>query len=155
VRWADFFSKDYNFSDFYLLTVDFHHLEDQYGPFSCDYFASDFTHRMKPFWSRYKCEGSAGVDAFTAVWRGNGFFHPPIHKIVETVRYAKVQKARGILVTPYWQGAAFWFYLEKEEGVVMRRKFRPLLRAPGFFRNKMFVGVPKFDCVVFSMDFSQ
>ena len=95
---------------------------------SCDYFASDFMHRMKPFRSRYKCEGSAGVDAFTAVWRGNGFFHPLLHKMVEIVRYAKVQKARGILVTPYWQGAAFGFYLEKEEGVVMRRKFRPLLR---------------------------
>ena len=74
---------------------------------------------------------------------------------METVRYPKVQKARGTLVTPYWQGAAFWCYLEKEEGVVMRRKFRPLLRAPGFFRNKMFVGVPKLDFTVFSMDFSR
>jgi hypothetical protein len=90
-----------------------------------------------------------------AVWRGNGFLHLPLHKIVETVRYAKMQRAKGILVTPYWQGSAFWSYLEKEEGVVMRRKFRPLLRAPGFFRNKMFVGVPKFDFAVFSMEFSR
>ena len=153
VRMADFLSKDYDFSDFYLSTVDFQKLKDDNGPFSCDYFASGFTHRMRPCMSRYKCEGSVGVEAFTAVWRGNGFFHPPLHMIVETVRYAKVQGARGVLVTPYWQGSAFWAFLEKEVGVRERRKFRPLLRAPGFFRNKMFVGTPKFDFVVFTMDF--
>ena len=71
------------------------------------------------------------------------------------MRYAKVQGARGVLVTPYWQGLAFWAYLEKEEGLVMRRRFRPLLRAPGFFRNKTFVGVPKFDFAVFTMDFDR
>ena len=37
----------------------------------------------------------------------------------------------------------------------MRRKFRPLLTAPGFFRNKRFKGVPKLDFAVFSMDFSR
>ena len=31
------------------------------------------------------------MDAFSAVWEGNGFFHPPVSKIVETVRLAKVQ----------------------------------------------------------------
>ena len=155
VREADFLSKDYNFSDFYLSTVDFQGLKDEFGPFSCDFFASGFTHRMQPFMSRYKCEGSSGVDAFTAVWSGNGFFHPPVSRIVETVWYAKVQGAKGVLVTPYWQGSAFWAFLEKEKGVVERRRFRPLLRAPRFFRNKTFVGRPKFDFAVFTMDFRQ
>ena len=72
---------------------------------------------------------------------------------METVRYAKVQGARGVLVTPYWQGSAFWAFLEKEKEVVVREKFSPLLRAPRFFRNKMFVGTPKFDFTVFKMDF--
>ena len=154
VRMADFLSKDYDFSDFYLSSVDFQRLKDEFGPFSCNFFASGFTYRMQPFMSRYQCEGSSGVDAFTAVWSGNGFFHPPVSKIVETVRYAKVQGAKGVLVTPYWQGSAFWAFLEKEEGVVERRRFRPLLRAPRFFRNKTFVGKPKFHFVVFTMDFS-
>ena len=98
VKVADYLSKDYDFSDFYLSSVDFQSLWEEFGPFSCDYFASSFTFRMHPFMSRYQCEGSAGVDAFTAVWRGNGFFHPPVCKIVETVRYAKVQGAKGVLV---------------------------------------------------------
>ena len=103
VREADFLSKDCDFSDFYLSTVDFRRLKAEFGPFSCDFFSSGFTHRMQSFRSRYKCEGSSGVDAFAAVCSGNGFFHPSVSRIVETVRYAKVQGAKGVLVTPYWQ----------------------------------------------------
>ena len=57
------------------------------------------------------------------------------------------------MVTPYWPGSAFWTFLEKEEDVVERRRFRPLLRAPRFFKNRTFVGKPKFDFVLFTMNF--
>ena len=105
--------------------------------------------------SRYSCEGAAGVDAFSVEWRGNGFFHLPVSKIVETVRYAKVQGARGFLVTPYWPDSAFWSFLRQEDRVVEEKRFRPFLTAPKFFKNTMFVGRPKFDFVVFSMDFGK
>ena len=103
VRFADRVSKDMDFSDFYISDEDFSVLQKKYGPFSCDYFASSFTFRMKPFASRYLCEGSVGMDAFSLSWReGRGFFHPPVHKIVDVIRYAREQKAEGILVVPYW-----------------------------------------------------
>ena len=115
-------------------------MKEEFGPFSCDFFASSFTYRMRPFMSRYSCEGAEGVDAFSVEWKGNGFFHPPVSKIVETVRYAKVQGARGVLVTPYWPDSAFWSFLRKEDRVVEEKRFRSFLTAPKFFRNTMFVG---------------
>ena len=53
VKVADFLSKDYDFSAFCISSENFQMLEDEFGPFSCDYFASGFTFRMIPFWSRY------------------------------------------------------------------------------------------------------
>ena len=136
-----------------MSSENFQMLKDEFGPFSCDYFASGFTFMMTPFMSRYWCEGAVGVDAFSAVWEGNGFFHPPVSKIVETVRFAKVQGAKGVLVTPFWPGSAFWSFLKQEKDVVERRRFRPFLTAPKFFRNTTFVGKPKLDFVVFTMNF--
>ena len=53
VKVADFLSKDYDFSAFCISSENFQMLEDEFGPFSCDYFASGFTFRMILFWSRY------------------------------------------------------------------------------------------------------
>ena len=154
VRYADRLSKDFDFSDFYISDDDFSALRRQFGPFSCDYFASSFTHRMKPFMSRFLCEGSSGADAFSVSWReGFGYFHPPVHMIVDSVRYAREQKARGILVVPCWQGSSFWAFLMSEEGMVEKKRFRPYLEAPRFFRNRTFAGRPKFDFSVFEFRF--
>lgn len=153
VQYADRLSKDFDFSDFCMSKEDFAMLSVEFGPFCCDYFASSSTFRMRPFMSRYMCEGSSGSDAFSVRWEGKGFFHPPVHMIVDTVRYAKMQGAEGILVTPFWPGSAFWAYIALEEGVVERKRFRPFLHAPAFFRNRTFVGTPKFDFAVFSFEF--
>ena len=150
VRYADNLSKDFDFSDFYISDEDFSALRRKFGPFSCDYFASSFTFRMKPFMSRFLCEDSAGADAFAVSWReGFGYFHPPVHRIVDTVRYAKEQKAKGILVVPCWQESSFWTFLVAEDRMVEREKFRPYLEAPKFFRNRR----PKFDFAVFEFRF--
>ena len=150
---ADKISKDFDFSDFRLSGEDFKMLDKRFGPFSCDFFASDLTYRMKPFVARYKCEGASGVDAFSMEWGKGGFFHPPVNKIVEMVRYAREQGAQGTLVTPSWEDSTFWAYLKLVDGLVERMRFRPFLKAPAFFKNKTFVGEPKFDFSVFSFSF--
>ena len=156
VRYADMLIKDVDFSDFYLSDEDFSVLQRRLGPFLCDYFASSFTFRMKPFASRYLCEGAVGMDAFTLSWReGRGFFHPPVHKNVDVVRYVKEQEAEGILVVPHWPGSAFWAFLKAEERILMKMKFRPFLVAPKYFKNRTFSGRPKFDFVVFHMKFKK
>jgi hypothetical protein len=157
VRYADGLSKDFDMGDYCIAEEDFIEVERRFGPFCCDFFASDFTFRMKPFMSKFRCEGSAGVDAFSAEWnRGRpGYFHPPVDMIVDTVRCARKQKARGVLVTPYWPESSFWAYLALVKGLRMEMKWRPYLVAPGYFRNKTFVGNPKFDFCVFKFDFGR
>ena len=101
-----------------------------------------------------KQQRSSQVDAFTLSWReGKGFFHPPVHKIVDVVRYAKEQEAEGILVVPDWPGSAFWAFLKAEERIEMKMKFWPFLVAPKYFKSRTFSGRPKFDFAVFHMKF--
>ena len=66
---------------------------------------------------------------------------------------AREQKAKGILVVPCWQGAAFWAFIKAEGGIRERRRFRPFLEAPEYFRNKTFAGTPKFDFSIFEFVF--
>ena len=91
--------------------------KDSGGAFSCDFFASDQTFRMVPYMARYKCLGAAGVDAFTIEWKEGGFFNPPVYNIIEVVRYAKSQGAKGTLVTPTWEDLTFWVFLRGVKGL--------------------------------------
>ena len=54
---------------------------------------------------------------------------------------------------PSWTGSMFWAYMALEEGVKERERFRPFLNTPDFFKNRMFVGWPKFDFSVFEFYF--
>ena len=153
VKYADFLSKDMDFSDFCLSKRDFDRIDKMFGPFNCDYFASSITCRMCPFMSKYMCEGSSGVDAFSVEWRGNGYHHPPVDRIVDTVRYAKEQKAEGVLITPYWPASTFWAFLVLETEVDLVHRWRPFLHTPEFFKNRTFSGRPKFDFCVFKFRF--
>ena len=154
VKYADHLSKDFDFSDFSISMEDFEALQTEFGPFSCDYFASGATFRMRPFMSKFNCDGSSGVDAFSASWReGCGYFHPPVHRIVDTVRYAKMQRAKGILLVPRWMGSAFWAVIQKEDKAIEKKKFKPFLEAPQWFRNSVFKGRPKFDFAVFELNY--
>ena len=79
IRFADRISKDFDFGDYRLSAEDFDGLVNFFGGFSADYFASDYSFRMRPFFSRYISGLSAGCDAFAQDWsRGFGFFHPPV-----------------------------------------------------------------------------
>ena len=153
VRYADFLSKDFDFSDFCISSQDFEVIWNKFGPFSCDFFASSITCRMSPFMSRYMCEGSSGSDAFSVPWNGNGYFHPPVHRIVDTVRYASQQRTEGVLVTPHWPASTFWAYLVLMTELTEVMRWRPYLHAPEFFKNKTFSGRPEFDFCVFKFKF--
>jgi hypothetical protein len=79
IRFADRISKDFDFGDYRLSAVDFAGLVSIFGEFCADYFASEYSYRKRPFFSRYISGLSAGCDAFAQDWsRGFGFFHPPV-----------------------------------------------------------------------------
>ena len=146
-------------SDYWLSMEDFNWLERRFGPFEADYFASDRSWRMKPFYARFGCGESEGVDAFAVSWRkGNGYFHPPVGMITRVIRKAERTGARGILVAPDWPGSAIFMLIrEKVSEGRMRivQKWRPFLHCPWEIVSNTFRGRLKFDMIVVSFNFGQ
>ena len=127
----------------------FRDLWDKFGPFSADYFASDRTYRMKPFFARFASGELEGVDAFAVSWKeGFGFFHPPVGLILRVVRKAEREKAKGVLVAPEWPGSS---RLSVVEEMVRSRKLLRVdnvslvLECPREIVSNTFRGVPKFN----------
>ena len=90
-------SKEVDTSDYWISDGDFGWIEKEFGPFSADYFASDRSWRMKPFFARFGVSESMGLDVFSVEWRrGIGYFHPPVSLIWRVVRKAEREKAKGV-----------------------------------------------------------
>ena len=156
IVFADKISKDFDFSDYRLSQEDFNGIAEMYGPFVVDYFASSYSFRMKPFMSRYRCDEGQGADAFAADWsRGLGYFHPPVGLVPRVLRKAEEDGAEGILVVPCWEGSMMLTAVRQhsERRVRLLERFRPFLECPSWFQNKTFSGWPKFDMLVYRMDF--
>ena len=125
-----------------------------FGRFSADYFASDYSFRMRPFFSRYISEKSAGSDAFAQDWSvGFGFFHPPVGIIVKVLDKAREDGARGVLVVPDWPGSMMAREVEFCGQLRLVARWRPVFECPFWFENSTFRGVPKFDMLAYLMDF--
>ena len=90
-------------------------MEREFGQFEADYFVSDRSWRLKPFFAKFGCGESEGVDAFMGCWkRGFGYFHPPVGLITKVVRRAERTGARGVLVTSDWPGSVFLLKVEEK-----------------------------------------
>ena len=135
----------------------FRDLWDKFGPFHADYFASDQTYRMKPFFARFASGESEGVDAFGVSWtEGSGFFHPPVGLISRVVRKAERERAKGVLVAPDWPGSSRLAVVE--EKVRMRKwilvdNVSLVLECPIEIVSNTFRGVPKFNVKIYMFSF--
>ena len=144
-------------SDYCMSKACFRDLWDKFGPFHADYFASDRTYRMKPFFARFASGESEGVDAFGVSWKeGFGFFHPPVGLISRVVRKAEKERAKGVLVAPEWPGSSRLAVVE--EMVRVRKLVRVenvslVLECPKEIVSNTFRGVPKFNFDVFMFNF--
>ena len=154
IRFADRISKDFDFGDYRLSAGDFEGLVGVFGEFSADYFASDYSFRMRPFFSRYISEKSGGCDAFVQDWsRGFGYFHLPVGLVPRVLDKAREDEAQGILVVPDWPGSMVAREIECCEQLELVARWRPLFECPAWFENSTFRGVPKFDMLVYRMSF--
>ena len=72
IRFADRVLKDFDFGDYRLSDGGFKRVVYGFGGFSADYFASDYSYRMRSFFSRYISERSVGSDAFVQDWWTGG-----------------------------------------------------------------------------------
>ena len=108
---------------------------------------------MRPFYARFASGESQGVDAFSVSWKkGRGFFHPLVGLLLRVVRKAERERARGVLVAPYWPGSGWLTVVE--DRVRMRRLilaetvYLPL-ECPREIILDTFRGVPKFNFNVY------
>ena len=82
----------------------------EWGTKIADYFASNRSWRIKPFYAKFGSGESKGIDACAMDWSvGFGNFHPPMGLI----RKAEKSGASGLLVAPDWLGSLFCMLLEK------------------------------------------
>lgn len=160
IRDVDSLSKEVDTGDYKLSTADFKFLEELYGPFSVDMFASTFSYQFRPFVARIACSQAAAVDAFTLDWGTAGFLflHPPVGVVTRVLRYAEMCGAVGLLVVPFWPGAIFMTELrdlEKKRKVGLLKKFRPELVSPEWIKSKVFHGRARFDFYVYHVNFAK
>ena len=83
-----------------------------------DLFASPSNHKLPLWFSRSRCDGASGADAFTQSWTGWSIYaFPPRNLLLKTllkIRADKVEEA--IVIAPHWP-KRIWFPLLTEMAV--------------------------------------
>ena len=83
---CDKISKEFDLSEYRIEEESFQTLEEEFGPWDVDWFASDWSKRLPRFASKYWTVGSEHTDAFTQDWsEDEGFFHPPLAELARVV----------------------------------------------------------------------
>lgn len=112
---ADYFSKIIDPDDWEITESFFEYLDELWGPFTIDRFASYNNTKVERFNSKFTVPDTEAVDAFTQDWRfDNNLLVPPISCLIKTINYLKTVNIRGTLITPYWPAAPFWSCLRED-----------------------------------------
>lgn len=112
---ADALSKVDSSSDWMLNQREFQVLQQRWGPFEVDLFASATNHLLPRYFSHFYTPSCAGVNAFTQVWPSTSWCNPPFSLMGRVLEHAKHCSCRMALVVPFWPGAAWWHRLVENE----------------------------------------
>ncbi|XP_053391932.1 uncharacterized protein LOC128554660 [Mercenaria mercenaria] len=93
---ADYLSKIVDFDDWGISFEVFNILQERFGQFEVDWFASEYNAKVSKFYSRFWNPSSAGIDAFTEYW-GNcfGLFVPSISVIYRVFSKMRADRANS------------------------------------------------------------
>ena len=106
---ADYLSKIVDRDDWELAPETFHQLNDHWGPFTLDCFATSYNKKVDKFFSRFWNPDTSGVDAFFQDWSGeNCLVVPPVVLLSKVLIFMFRCNASGTLVAPCWPSAPFW-----------------------------------------------
>ncbi len=109
---ADFLSKLVDHDDWEVSRDLFTILEQKWGPYSIDRFASYYNKKTVRFNSKYWNPGAEAIDAFTQNWaQENNWLVPPICLLPRVIMHLLQCKAEATLVCPEWRSAPFWTLL--------------------------------------------
>jgi hypothetical protein len=108
---ADGLSKGIDTDNWEIERQDFENLNNLFGPFSIDLFATAANSKCEKFYTRAAERGAQGVDAFCQNWSGEcAYAAPPVTFVMRTIRKAALVRMGGVLIVPLWRSARFWTY---------------------------------------------
>ena len=154
---CDRLSKDFDLSEYRLTMESFRELEEEFGPWQVDWFASDWSKRLSRFASRYWTVGSEHTDAFSQDWSEEvGFFHPPLFELARVMDKARKDVAKGSIVVPDWSGSEVdSIMIQIGVGVKLKGIRRVSFESPVWRKDDTFRGTPAFGMRVYEMNFEQ
>ncbi|MCG8672764.1 MAG: hypothetical protein MI867_25410 [Pseudomonadales bacterium] len=160
---ADDVSKWRDEEDWMLNPREFARLDRQWGPHTCDRFASHTNHLTPRFNSRFWCPGTAGVNAFAFDWgRENNWLNPPFSLIPKVLRHMRACAASGTLIVPRWVSRPWWPLLQPAPGrwAPFVTAVTPLPRSPDLFLpgplggNTVAMAAPRWEVLALRVVFS-
>lgn len=120
---ADALSKLEDPNDWSLNPAIFSELNQKWGPFVVDLFASFNNHLLKDYYCLHHTPDCLAVDAFTQRWSGNCWCNPPFGLISKVIQHAQWCSASMCLVCPLWPSAVWWHLLLSEASPVFFAPF--------------------------------
>ena len=114
---ADRISKLPDTDEWIISDMDFKHLNQIWGPYKCDVFATAENTKCPLFYTKYFDSSATGTDAFAQHWFINGnWIVPPVTLIGKVVNFMSTHAVSGTLIVPDWKSSYFWPLLFNQGG---------------------------------------
>ena len=148
---CDRISKEFDLSEYRIQRESFERIAERWGPFSMDWFASDWSHQLERFCSKYWTINSTCTDAFCQDWsQEEGFFQPPVGELARVLEKMQTDRARGVLVVPDWPGSQIDCLVKQASRLLKLEGVMELeFESPQWMESNTFRGWPAFKMKVF------
>ena len=148
---CDRISKEFDLSEYRIQEKSFERLARLCGPFSIDWFASDWSHQLGRFCSKYWTLNSSLTDAFCQDWSQEvGFFQPPVGDLARVLEKMETDGAKGVLVVPDWPGSQVDCLMKQAGRLVKCESAMELeYESPLWMESNTFSGWPSFKMSIF------
>jgi hypothetical protein len=161
-READKLSRMSDYDDWSIDDCHFQELRSRWGEFQVDRFANIHNRKVLRFNSKIWYLQSEAVDAFTQDWavnvvtgeKINNWWCPPVSDVLKVLNKIKVERAKGVLVVPFWTSAFFWPSILMLISITGRgrqqlkfHRFNTAFQIGSQMPDHTFNSFPNFDCL--------
>ena len=154
---ADNISKSIDTDDWTIDFETFNYVQQNFGNFTVNRFASDSNNKVEKFNSKFYCPTTKGVNAFTFDWSKEfNWLCPPISLVGACINHLKSCKGRGVLLVPRWESAFYWPLLTPNGDIFYDFVKHVLCLQPFYIspvKNSIFKGFAPFITLALYLDF--
>ena len=90
--------------------------------FDLDVFANNLNKKCEKFYSRFYFQGTSGVNSLVLPWEGIIWAVPPPRLAVRAIQYFVVNRCKGVIIVPRWEGQGFWGLLMSDYMCTFKKK---------------------------------